>query len=113
MVSIVRLLSMILVLTAFGCKRQQSPPPSAPTSSPTQGTAEAVPQGAPPQVLRPADAPPGEAINLDRELRRWILANRRPPKNFEDFAATAGIQIPPPPPGKKYVIDKSMHVILK
>jgi hypothetical protein len=49
---------------------------------------------------------------MDRELRKWIVRNRRPPKNFEDFAATAGVSIPPAPDGKKYVIDKTMHVIL-
>jgi len=51
-------------------------------------------------------------VNLDRELRKWILRNRRPPKNFEDFAATSGVEIPPPPGGKKYVVDKTMHVVL-
>jgi hypothetical protein len=34
------------------------------------------------------------------------------PKNFEEFAASANVPIPPPPPGKKYVIDSLMHVSL-
>jgi hypothetical protein len=49
---------------------------------------------------------------LDRHLRRWLVQNRRRPANFEEFAATAGIAIPPPPAGKKYVITKRMHVQL-
>lgn len=49
---------------------------------------------------------------LDRYLRRWLVQNRRRPANFEEFAATAGITIPPPPAGKKYVITKRMHVQL-
>jgi len=40
------------------------------------------------------------------------VRNRRPPKNFEDFAATSGVEIPPPPDGKRYAIDKTMHIIL-
>ena len=33
------------------------------------------------------------------------MQNRRVPANFEEFAASANIQIPPPPAGKKYVIN--------
>ena len=49
---------------------------------------------------------------LNRSLKGWLMANRRVPKNFQDFAATAGITIPPPPAGKKYVLTKDMHVAL-
>jgi len=45
-------------------------------------------------------------------LRDWIYANGRTPKNFEEFAATAHTQIPPPPAGKKYSITARMRVIL-
>jgi len=40
------------------------------------------------------------------------MANRRVPKNFQDFASTAGVTIPPPPPGKKYMLSNDMHIIL-
>jgi hypothetical protein len=40
------------------------------------------------------------------------MANHRVPANFDDFAATAGVVIPPPPAGKKYVIRKDMHIEL-
>ena len=49
---------------------------------------------------------------LQRSVIRWILAHRRRPANFEEFAATAGVQIPPPPAGKKYFLAKDMHVRL-
>jgi len=49
---------------------------------------------------------------LNRGLLRWLAGNRRVPANFEDFAATAGIAIPPPPAGKKYIIAKNMHIQL-
>ncbi len=51
--------------------------------------------------------------NITRQLRRWIVKNQRPPTNFADFAASAGMEIPPPPPGTKYAIDKTMHVVLE
>lgn len=41
-----------------------------------------------------------------------MMRNRRRPANFEDFAATAGVTIPPPPPGKKYIIGKDMRIQL-
>jgi hypothetical protein len=49
---------------------------------------------------------------LNRCMVRWLIANKRRPKDFADFAATAGVPIPPPPAGKKYVIGKDMHIVL-
>ncbi len=42
---------------------------------------------------------------LNRALMQWVTQNHRAAANFEEFAASANIQIPPPPPGKKYVIN--------
>jgi hypothetical protein len=53
-----------------------------------------------------------DLVELRRALARWLVRNRRPPANFEDFAATAGVVIPPPPAGKKYVITKRMEILL-
>jgi hypothetical protein len=33
------------------------------------------------------------------------MQNHRVPANFAEFAASAGIQIPPPPAGKKYILN--------
>lgn len=49
---------------------------------------------------------------LDRAMVRWLVGHRRTPANFEEFAATAGVAIPPPPAGKKYMIRKDMHIAL-
>lgn len=49
---------------------------------------------------------------LNRCLVRWLIANKRRPKDFADFAATAGVPIPPPPAGKQYAIGKNMHIVL-
>lgn len=70
---------------------------------PTAATSAAV-------AVQPNGEP--DLKELNRSLLRWILGNRRRPKNFEDFAATAGVVIPPPPTGKKYIIAKDMHIQL-
>jgi hypothetical protein len=49
---------------------------------------------------------------LNRCLIRWLIANKRRPKDFADFEATAGVSIPPPPAGKQYAIGKNMHIVL-
>ena len=59
---------------------------------------------------QPPTAP--DLKELNRSVLRWILGNRRRPQNFEEFAATAGVTIPPPPAGKKYALGKDMHVQL-
>ncbi len=35
----------------------------------------------------------------------WVMQHQRAPTNFDEFAASTDIKIPPPPPGKKYVIN--------
>ena len=51
---------------------------------------------------------------LNRVARAWLLRNSRRPADWADFVAHAGVQIPPPPPGKKYVLDTHrMHVTLE
>ena len=84
-----------------------------------QAEADHRPVYAPTTAAPPAPAEAATQTNsepnlreLQRTLIRWTMVNRRAPKNFDDFAATAGIPIPPPPPGKKYFIDKTMHVLL-
>ncbi|HEY9508460.1 MAG TPA: hypothetical protein VIV82_01235 [Verrucomicrobiae bacterium] len=53
-----------------------------------------------------------DLVQMNRELRKWLMRNHRRPKNFEEFAASANVQFPPPPAGKKYSIDSRMHVVL-
>jgi len=42
---------------------------------------------------------------LNQALLAWRIQNRRVPASFAEFAASAGINIPAPPPGKKYIIN--------
>lgn len=108
-----------------GKKSEQAAPPtpqasadatSQPTAAPANQAVNTQPatQAAQPASQRTtADSAPAGAPDLDslnRALRSWILANRRPPKSFDDFAASAGVPIPPAPAGKKYVIGGNMHI---
>ena len=75
--------------------------------------ATAPPQSAPPPTatgVQPEAQP--DLPELNRSLLRWMMGHRHRPKDFEEFAATAGVTIPPPPAGKKYIIRKDLHIAL-
>jgi hypothetical protein len=112
-----------ILVAAGGCSKKAPsaaapPPPDAPDQSVTASNQPASPQAVPAPVPGQQPAPTVQADGqpdlaaLNRALVRWLVGNRRPPKNFEDFAATAGVTIPPPPPGKKFIITKDMHIHL-
>jgi len=90
------------VLLASGCSRKSSETANSPAN--TQAAAEAAPAV---QAGGQADM-----AELDRVARVWMFRNHRRPTSWEDFAANAGVQIPPPPPGKKYVLSKDMRITL-
>lgn len=95
--------AMGVVILLAGCGKPAEP--AAPA---------AVPSAAATQAPAPA-ADPNANVDLDqmtRDLRRWILKNQRPPKDFADFAATAGAPLPAAPAGKKFAISKEMRVVL-
>lgn len=107
-------LTLMMAAGWTGCGKKETPAASAP-----------VTQAAPPPQQPAATPPPAAAAaspmvqngqpdlaEMNRTLIRWIVRNRRPPANFQDFAATAGVEIPPPPAGKKYVIAQNMHIQL-
>ena len=94
-------LAFTFVLLLPGCGKK----PESASPAPVPATAATTPGGA----ITNAEV---DLSELSRELRKWIVRNQRPPKNFEEFAAGSGMQIPPAPPGKKYAVDKTMHVIL-
>ena len=108
-------LGVALAFLSGGCKKATPPAAAAPTPAEVQPAADQSPVNhsaatAAPTAAQPAAGP--DLGELNRGMIRWIVANRRRPKNFEDFAATANMTIPPPPSGKKYVIDSTMHIQL-
>ena len=95
---LIGVLGMVLV----GCGKKDDAP-----------AASSTPSASPDQTPTATDPNAGiDLAQMTRDLRRWILAKQRPPKNFEDYAATATATIPTPPPGKKFAISKEMAVVL-
>jgi hypothetical protein len=48
---------------------------------------------------------------LTRELHH-AMVGRKLNRDFDEFVAVSKIEVPPPPPGKKYAIDEKWKVIL-
>jgi hypothetical protein len=113
-------LALALVATA-GCSKS-SPPPQAvapPVSSDSTSARQAqapapvpVPGGTQPVVAADADDSQKTLQGLNRALLGWTIRNRRHPQTFEEFAGSAGFQIPAPPAGKKYSLSPRGFVIL-
>jgi hypothetical protein len=127
-----RILFVALLVATLtpGCGEKSGSSGSQTVDTPSQSTAD------PSQATKPSEAPasapiaapipspaastttgtnavaPPDVGQLTFQLRRWIVMNHRAPKTFEEFVSLAKIQVPPPPPGKKYVIGPQAKVIL-
>jgi hypothetical protein len=97
-------LAILLPLTSvLACKRAPAP------------TAESLARHGPPSMNagrtpEPIVVPDGGSTeaNLNQlsiALRKYIAGTHSVPKDFNDFLAKSGVQPPPAPPGKKYVIQ--------
>ncbi len=92
-----------------------APPPSgAGASQDVSRHAPVAPTQVQPQTLQvPQGADPSMVLaEMNRELKRWIVRNRRVPANFEEFVASSQMQVPPPPAGKKYTLTREMKIEL-
>jgi hypothetical protein len=91
-------------MLATGCGKKETPAPAVTPGTTTnqQGRAPQV------QVGTAANAENNLPIiqQLNRALLRYRMQNNRNPASVEELASAAGIQLPPPPPGKKYAFDK-------
>ena len=119
-ISLARSLILLFVLaTLAGCK----PKPVA-TPAPASAVAEATNVDGPPVAQAAVAASPSalpviasdngqpDLGALSHSVLRWAVAHQRRPASFEEFAADPRVQIPPPPPGKKYKMEHSLHVVL-
>jgi hypothetical protein len=104
-------LALAIPLLATGCSKKGDNSTSnmaSPSASDSTATSPATP--APAGSSQPTSA--ASATNampdlqaLNQALLQWRMQNQRVPSSFAEFAASAGINIPPPPSGKKYVIN--------
>lgn len=62
-----------------------------------------------PIVVPDAGSTEANLNQLSLALRKYIAGTHSVPKDFNDFLTKSGVQPPPPPAGKKYVIQD--HVI--
>jgi hypothetical protein len=101
--------AVILTVAVFltGCNKSKPPVVHAAVSQDTsQATEDHTLVYQSPTVVAPAVVAPQAPAEPDfrvpdAEWISWIVGNRRPPKKFADFTATAGLPIPPPPAGKQ------------
>jgi len=82
----------------------------APIAQPITATSDS--NSAPMLALPPVADLDAVLAQLTREVRKWIVRHQRPPQNFEEFAASAPVTIPPAPTGKKFALSKQMRVIV-
>jgi hypothetical protein len=88
-----------------------SPPEAyAPVAQPIPATSNS--NSLPLLTLPPAEDIDAVLAQLTREVRKWIVRHQRPPQNFEEFAASAPVQIPAAPVGKRFALNKQMRVIV-
>ena len=124
-------LHCVLFLGAFifvaGCGKGENAGPSTATTASPPATVESTPsptESSPATTNSAADSPPAPAVTisengsatvlqqLNRALVQFKFQHHRAPATFEDFAASANIQIPAPPAGKKYAINGRGVIVL-
>ena len=112
---------MLALVAGGGCGKSKNastsvePPPAAPSPAATTSADSPANQMQPalPSVSVNADQNgPTQIQLLNRAMMGWARTNHRRPKTFEEFASSAGFQIPDPPAGKKYALDKNGFIIL-
>jgi len=117
-------LALILGVAMFatGCGKKESAAPSATTAAPEQtatqetaaATAPSPPAYVPPTPAATAAANSGLPVlqQLNRSVIQYRIQNHRNPTSVEEVAAFAGVQVPPPPAGKKYAFNNRGLVVL-
>jgi hypothetical protein len=110
-------LTLPLLICFTGCSKSkpptaQAPPPVADTNL-TAADLPGAPVSTPPPVEIAANPDGGVDLKaLNHAYIGWIVQTRQAPSSFEDYVAKSGVKVPPPPPGKKYVIDKNGFINL-
>jgi len=120
-----------IALLAAGCGKKESATAAAvaATNAPEAAQAAAPSDSQPTPNVSPAPAvakPPEIGVTvgpstdsnlssvqqLNRALLRYRMQNHRMPSSVEELASSSGIQLPPPPAGKKYAFTGRGFVAL-
>jgi len=111
--------AMVLATILVGCGHKPTATADAQSASPDQSSAPATPDqaGTTPVAVTAnvATAPEGGADlrDLNHAYIRWIVQTHQRAKTFEDFVAISGVKVPPPPAGKKYIIDHAGFIAIQ
>jgi len=109
-----------VLVAGGGCgKSESSAPPFASSPVTNSGPAAAAPTATAPQARMQPSVPsvsPNVGVTqlqmLNRAMLGWEMTNHRHPRTFEEFASTAGIQVPNPPAGQKYAFNQRGFIVL-
>lgn len=97
-----------------GCSKPAETAAPVPDTNAAQSAADSASTQPTPVASSPAPNPAPSAVTtnagpdlvaLNQALLGWRMQNRRVPSSFAEFAASANVTIPPPPAGKKYIIN--------
>jgi hypothetical protein len=105
-------LALTAITLSTGCNKSKSPTAQAPPPVTDTNLAAADLPGAPVSTPPPVEivAKPDGGVDLkalNHAYIGWIVQTRKAPKSFEEYVSLSGVKVPPPPAGKKYVIDKN------
>jgi hypothetical protein len=110
-----RTLTVCLLIAAVGCGQAPSSPPSQPGSTTTDAAVNASPEAPPaaPAVATDATQIAAQLAELTQAVRKYGVEKRRVPKSLDELVAGGYLnQVPQPPPGKRFEIDKKLQVQL-
>lgn len=99
------------ILAATGCSKHESASQTPSKNLPNTNQTSAF-QPSPtefkstPVVIAANPAGGADLKQLNHAYVGWIMQHHQAPKTFEEFISLSGMKVPPPPAGKKYVIDK-------
>jgi hypothetical protein len=90
-------------MLAAGCGKKSAEPAAGPTATQpaNQGDATTNATNAAPDLQK-----------LNHAMMQYVARNHYKPASIEEFAAKSGIEIPPPPPGKKYTMNSRGFIVL-
>jgi hypothetical protein len=111
---------LLVTVVMVGCGQKKTVVVNTPVVPDAGSNAATTPQSTQPTLAQAVGAtvpvaPEGGADlrQLNQVYFRWIVQTHQRAKTFEDFVARSGINVPPPPQGKKYLIDHAGFIAMQ